>query len=198
MALILGLTGSIGSGKSYVTSCLESLGAVAIRADELAREVVAAGTSGLEEIKREFGSGVLTEGGELDRRKMAAVVFSDEERRRVLESIIHPRVRDRELELIAANGDAPLIVIEIPLLFETGAEDICDKVVVVTISEQERLRRLERDRGMTREEVDRRLAAQMPQEEKVKRADYVLDNSGNREQTRTKAEELFRQLTTAH
>lgn len=195
MACILGLTGSIGSGKSFVTSCMERLGAVAIRADDLAREVVAPGTPAYQEILEDFGPTVASPGGELDRKRLARIVFSDPKRRRRLEEIVHPRVRERELELIRLHSAAPLIVLEIPLLFETDAQTLCDKVLVVTIGEEERLRRLAESRGMAPEEIRARLEAQMPQEEKVRRADFVIDNSGSREATREAAEQLYRALT---
>jgi len=191
---ILGLTGSIGSGKTLVTTQLQNLGAVVIRADELAREAVAPGTPGLEEIIRQFGPEVLAGDGSLDRQKMAAIVFSDPGRRRALEAIIHPRVRQQELALIAQSGAAPLVVLEIPLLFETGAEELCDNVCVVTTPDSERRRRLRRDRAMSDEEISRRLSAQMPDDEKVRRADYVIDNSGTPEQTRDQVERLYRRL----
>ena len=193
--MILGLTGSIGSGKSSVAATLEQCGAFVIRADEIARQVVAPGTPALQEISRQFGPEVVTEDGALDRQKMADIVFSEPIRRRVLEQIIHPKVREREEELIRQHGDHPLVVLEIPLLFETGAEKMCGAVAVVTVNERERYRRLKDGRGMTESEIRRRLDAQLPEEEKARRADYVIENSGSPEETRRAVEILYRKLT---
>jgi dephospho-CoA kinase len=129
LPMILGLTGSLGSGKSTVSSHLRDLGAQIICADEIAREVVAKGSPALLDITREFGPDMLDPDGTLDRRAMARLVFADADARRKLEQIIHPRVRERELQLLATFRDSPLIVLDIPLLYETGAEDICDQVM---------------------------------------------------------------------
>jgi dephospho-CoA kinase len=192
--MILGLTGSIGSGKTFVTRCFEDLGAVVIRADELARDVVAPGTPAHSEILRCFGPGVFLPDGSLNRAELAQKVFADSDARRLLESIIHPRVREREIELIEQHRDAPLVVLEIPLLFESGAQDLCDEVIVVTIDVVQRRARLKESRGMTDEQIDARLAAQLPQEEKLRRATRHIDNSGTREQTRAAVVQLHRQL----
>ncbi|MCB2154520.1 dephospho-CoA kinase, long form [bacterium] len=195
--MILGLTGSIGSGKTSVATILQQCGAVIIRADVIAREVVAPGTPALQEISRRFGPEVVTKDGSLDRQRMADIVFRDPTRRKELEEIIHPRVREREEELIRRYGDQPMVVLEIPLLYETGAEEMCDAVAVVTVNERERVRRLVEDRGMSEEEVRRRLQAQLPQEEKARRADHVIDNSGSPEATRRQVEELYKKLTSS-
>ncbi len=193
--MILGLTGSVGSGKSLVSSILRDLGAQVICADELAREVVAKGSPALQEIHREFGPGVLLPDGSLDRRALAARVFADAKARRTLEEIVHPRVRARELELLAQHAGEPIIVLDIPLLFETGAEELCDAVAVVVVDEDTRRARLTSNRGMSPAEIESRLAAQMPQAEKARRADHLIDNSGSREQTRAQVAALFRSLT---
>jgi dephospho-CoA kinase len=192
--MILGLTGSLGSGKSTVSSHLRDLGAQIICADEIAREVVAKGSPALLDITREFGPDMLDPDGTLDRRAMARLVFADADARRKLEQIIHPRVRERELQLLATFRDSPLIVLDIPLLYETGAEDICDQVVVVAIDEVARRERLMQSRSMGPEEITARLAAQMPQEQKRERADYVIDNSGTMEQTREQVARLIEKL----
>lgn len=192
--MILGLTGSLGSGKSTVSSHLRDLGAQVICADEIAREVVAKGSPALLDITREFGPEMVGPDGTLDRRAMARLVFADADARRKLEQIIHPRVRERELQLLATFRDSPLIVLDIPLLYETGAEDICDQVVVVAIDEQARRERLMRDRSMGPEEIAARLAAQMPQEQKVARADHVINNSGTLDETRQQVARLIQTL----
>ncbi|MEQ8822547.1 MAG: dephospho-CoA kinase [Sumerlaeia bacterium] len=195
--MILGLTGSIGSGKTFVGDLLEEFGAKRICADRIAREVVAPGSPALQEIAAEFGPAVIGPKGELDRAVVARIVFQDPLRRQALEAIIHPRVRKREEEFVERWRDHPLIILEIPLLFETGAEDLCDKVLVVTVDEEVRFRRLEASRGMTREDIASRLKTQMPQEEKVRRADFFIDNSHSQQSTRDAAERLYHHLTGA-
>jgi dephospho-CoA kinase len=193
--MILGLTGSLGSGKSSVASALQELGAVVLEADVVARDAILPGQPAYAEILREFGPEVISADGTINRQRLASVVFSDPGRRRKLESIIHPRVRAAEEEFIEKHRDAGLVVLDIPLLFETGAEHLCDRVAVVTVGEEERFQRLHASRGMSREEIARRLAAQMPQEEKVRRADHVIDNSGNWERTLQQVQSLYRDLT---
>lgn len=193
-SFILGLTGSVGSGKSTVSSMMRDLGHPVVCADELAREATAPGSPALQEIARTFGPGVLRPTGELDRAALAKIVFQDTSARRTLEAITHPRVRAREVEEIERlRPHHPLVVLDIPLLFETGAEDLCDAVAVVTVTEDARRERLAA-RGMAPEDIARRLAAQMPQEEKIRRADHLIDNSGTREATRAQAEALARRI----
>jgi len=182
-SVILGLTGSLGSGKSFVSSLLLSCRAKVVCADQLARDAVKPGSAALEEIRSTFGDEVIAPDGSLDRQRLAGLVFPDTSKRKTLESIIHPRVRARELELIAENAGFPLVVLDVPLLFESGMDGYCDRVAVVVVDENAREERLLRDRAMTAKEVRERLAAQMPQEEKARRADFLLDNSGTRGDT---------------
>jgi dephospho-CoA kinase len=192
--MILGLTGSLGSGKSSVASALQELGALVLKADEVARDASLPGQPAHAEIVKEFGPEILSADGTINRQRLASVVFSDPDRRSRLEEIIHPRVRRAEEEFIEQHRDAGLVVLDIPLLFETGAEQLCDRVAVVTVGEEERFQRLKSSRGMSREEIARRLAAQMPQEDKVRRADYIIDNSGTWERTLQQVETLHREL----
>ncbi|MCL5677221.1 MAG: dephospho-CoA kinase, partial [Firmicutes bacterium] len=130
---VIGLTGGIASGKSTVTAMLRELGARVIDSDVLAREVVAPGTPGLREVVAAFGPGVLTPEGELDRKKLAGLVFGDGEARARLNAIVHPRVRERlagELERAAGDG-LPVVVLDVPLLIETGLRELCQQVWVV-------------------------------------------------------------------
>lgn len=195
MAYILGLTGSLGSGKSTVSSMFRSLGVPTICADELAREVTARQHPALQEIVEAFGPGILTDSGELDRAALAAIVFRDPEARARLESIVHPRVRERELELLHENRHAPVVVLDIPLLYETGAESLCNGVAVVAVDDAERFRRLQASRSMTRDQIEARLAAQMPQAEKRRRADFTIDNSGTIADTEKQVRQLLRTLS---
>lgn len=191
---ILGLTGSIGSGKTFVSSLLAQTGARIICADEIAREVAAPGSPALSDIRHRFGSDVFHEDGSLDREKLGRLVFSDPARRRELEEIIHPLVRKRELDLLKEYDGHPLVVLDVPLLFENNLDRYCDHTVAVTITEEERQRRLGAARGLTREQVEARLRAQMAQEEKAARADTVIDNSGSREATARQVNALLATL----
>ena len=188
---VLGLTGSFGSGKSVVARMFATLGAVIIDADEIAKEVVKPGTPAFQEIVQAFGREVLGEQGALDRKRLAALVFQDVSKREMLNRIVHPRVRKRELELLSHYKDHPLVVLSVPLLFENNMEHLVDKVVVVVVNEAERMRRLtEQQEGLTPDEIQRRLQAQMPQEEKRKRANFVIDNSGSLEEAQAQVKQL--------
>lgn len=182
--VILGLTGSIGSGKSTVSRMLEELaGAVVIDADAIAHQVQAPGGSAYADIVAAFGSHILNADSTINRQKLAEEVFGDESKRRQLNSIIHPRVRDEELRLLAQFRERPLVVLMVPLLLENRMQNLVDRVVVVTVSGDERRKRLFHRSGMTSQEVDRRLSAQMPEAEKVRLADIVIDNSGTPAET---------------
>jgi dephospho-CoA kinase len=190
----VGLTGGVASGKSTVSAMLRELGAVVVDADQLAREVVAPGTEGLTEIVEAFGEGVLTPEGELDRPAMGAIVFGDEEARRRLEAIIHPRVRRRGAELEAAAGPDTVVVHDIPLLAETGQAEAFDAVVVVDVPVETQVRRMVDLRGMSREEAEARIAAQASREERLAVATHVIDNTGTLEDLRERVAEVFESL----
>lgn len=188
---VLGLTGSFGSGKSVVARMFAALGAIIIDADEIAKEVVKPGTPAFQEIVQAFGREVVDEQGALDRKRLAAMVFQDAAKREMLNRIVHPRVRKRELELLSQYKDNPLVVLSVPLLFENNMEHLVDKVVVVVVNEAERMRRLtEQQDGLTPDEIQRRLQAQMPQEEKRKRANFVIDNGGSLEEAQAQVKQL--------
>lgn len=192
MALIVGLTGSFGSGKSTVAAIFKEFGVPVQDADQVAREVVQAGASGLKEIVREFGEGVLDTQGGLDRKKMADHVFADPSARRKLNAIIHPRVREEQARFIQTHAAAPMIVLEIPLLLESGGRGLMNKVVVVTASERIRFGRL-RKAGFTEKEIIARLGSQMPQGRKVQLADFVVENDGEIAQTREQVKKFLRE-----
>ncbi|HET8961200.1 dephospho-CoA kinase [Nocardioides sp.] len=190
----VGLTGGVASGKSTVSAILEELGAVVIDADVLAREVVAAGTDGLRQVVEAFGSGVLTADGELDRPAMGAIVFADSDKRRVLEGIIHPRVRDRGAEIEAAAGPDDIVVHDIPLLAETGQADGFSAVIVVDVPVELQVERMVELRGMTREDAEARVAAQASREARLEIATHVVDNTGTIDDLRRRVTEVFRDL----
>jgi len=193
--VIIGLTGSIGSGKTYIANCFRSHGAVIINADQIARDAISPHTNGFKKVVGKFGQGILNSDGEIDRSHLAKIVFANPEKKELLESIIHPIVRQREEELIRQyETEYDIIILEIPLLFETGAEELCDKVVVVKLDDDIRFKRLQETRSMTVEQIKSRLATQMSQEEKIKRADYVIDNSGTKEQSAAQVADLITEL----
>lgn len=194
---VLGITGGIASGKSLVTEVFRSLGALVVSADELAREAVRPGSETLRKLVGQFGRGILQPDGTLDRKALAELVFSDPRAREALNRITHPAVatlaEERLRELCRQGGR--LIVYEAPLLFEAGAEKRVDAVLVVRIEERLQLERLMRRDGLTEAQARARIAAQMPQAQKVARADYVIDNSGPPEETAKEARKLFERLT---
>lgn len=193
---ILGLTGSFGSGKSTVAAFFRELGLTVIDADRIARDVVEPGREAHRQIVEAFGEGVLLPDGGLDRVKVARMVFRDAALRETLERIIHPQVRRAEHEQIekARQAGEALIVLDVPLLFESGLNTECDWTCVVTVDPQKRLERLKKN-GLDETQVEQRLRAQMSQEEKVQKADFVIDNSGTLEQTRQQAVGLIDTLT---
>ncbi len=176
--LKVALTGNVASGKSAVAGIWADTGVPVVRADDLAREVVAPGTAGLKAVTDEFGRAILLEDGTLDRDGLRALVFRDPEARRRLEEILHPLIGSRREEWVGFHEEAgvPLAVAEIPLLFEADLQDDYDLIVLVVAPEEERLRRIVSDRGIQEEEALRVMAAQIPSREKVDRADFVLEN----------------------
>jgi dephospho-CoA kinase len=190
----VGLTGGVASGKSTLSAILDELGAVVVDADVLAREAVAKGTEGLQEVVEAFGPEVLTDDGELDRPAMGAIVFADAEKRRILEGIIHPRVRARGAEIEAAAGPDDVVVHDIPLLAETGQATGFDAVIVVDVPTEVQVARMLELRGMTREDAEARVAAQASREKRLAIATHVVDNTGTLEDLRRRVTEVYREL----
>ncbi|MCC9204823.1 dephospho-CoA kinase [Arthrobacter sp. zg-Y769] len=176
--LKVGLTGGIAAGKSLVALTLVDCGAVLVDADALAREVVEPGTPGLAAVVQAFGPDILAADGSLDRPALAAVVFGNEERRAVLNGIIHPLVRARAAQLAAEVPEDGILVQDIPLLVETGQAGNFDFVLVVEAPEEVRLERMVRDRGMELDAAQSRIAAQATAEQRAEAADVVLHNTG--------------------
>ncbi len=187
----MGLTGGIGSGKSTVARRLVEHGAVLVDSDALAREVVAAGTDGLAEIVETFGPELVGADGELDRPRMASVVFGDPAARDRLNAIVHPRVRRRSDELIAAAHDDAVVVQDIPLLVEGRMSPAFPLVVVVHADAEERVRRLVGSRGMPEADARARIAAQADDEARRAAADVILDNSGTPAELEAAVDELW-------
>ena len=181
---VFGLTGGIGSGKSTVAERLRARGMPVVNADDLARVAVAPGSVGLSRVADYFGPSVLTATGELDRAELGKIVFSDPEARRTLDSIIHPIVRQLAAERFREIGERgePLACYEVPLLYEVGLDRTYHPVLVVSAPLALREQRIAQRDGFDARQIAARIAAQMPLEEKVRRADYVIDNTGTPEE----------------
>ena len=189
----VGLTGGVGSGKSTVARILADRGVPVVDADTIAREVVEPCAPAYREVVEAFGPGILREDGTLDRGALGRKVFSDPALRRRLEGITHPHILRRMSGEIDRLGDrgCELVVLDIPLLFEVGLEDMCDEVWVVWAAKERRIGRVASRDGLDSDEVERRMGAQMPLEEKVARADAVIDNDGSLEDTSDRARRLL-------
>jgi dephospho-CoA kinase len=198
---VIGLTGGIASGKSTVSETLQGLGATIIDADAITREVQSPGSDALEEIRRAFGDGVIAPDGTLDRRKLGQIVFSSERSLHTLNSIIHPRVIERTKEALrglvesaSREGPMPVAVVDAPLLLEAGVDSIVDEVWVVALPREQQAERLMKREGYSAGEAFMRIDSQMPLEEKEKRADRVIDNSGAIEETKEQVFTFWRSL----
>ncbi len=197
--LVVGLTGGIASGKSTVSRMFEQAGIPVICSDELAREVVRPGSQGLAEIRRIFGNAVLDDEGKLDREAMARLVFQDRSKRNILESIIHPRVaeeQNKRLRTLERQGHS-IVVVDVPLLYETGWEQFVDLVVVVYAPRHVQEERLVNRDGMSVDDARSRLDAQMPIDEKRRLADRLVDNGNTLEHTRRQVESVIEELKEA-
>jgi len=195
---VIGLTGGIGTGKTTVSNYLKELGAHVINADEVAHEVTSPGSFGLSRVIAEFGEEMLLEDGSLNRKKLGQLVFGDPEALSKLNSIVHPLVIDqigRMLEEISCRHcdaeEVPCVVLDVPLLFEAGMDKMCDEIWVVATDKDVQVQRLMARDGYPESEIMKRIQAQMPLEEKVKRAHKVIDNSGSIENTKMQTYELF-------
>lgn len=196
---LVGLTGGIGSGKSTVAGLLADRGAVVIDADRIAREIVEPGQPALAEIVEAFGDEFVDGDGALRRAALAERVFGDEDARARLNAITHPRIADRihrRVEALAARDEPPpVVVVDHPLLVETGQADRFPTVVVVTAPEETRVQRLVRHRGMDEGDVRARLRSQATDQTRRDAADVVLDNSGDPGRLEAQVDELWRRLT---
>lgn len=194
--LSVALTGNVASGKSAVAEAWAGAGVSVVSADVLAREAVAPGTAGLSQVRDTFGDGVLAADGTLHRAALRRLVFGDDEARRRLEGILHPRIRELRAAWLRERAEAGerLVVSEIPLLYEGGLEEEFDVVVLVDAPEEVRLERLTRLRDLSEEEARGIMAAQMDPEEKRRLADVVVDNAGTLDELRARAQEVLASL----
>ena len=194
--LVVGLTGGISSGKSTVTSWFVEKGIIVLDADQIVRQLQRPGSSLLNELANEFGPSVLNEKGELVREVLGSIIFHDEVAKQKLNDMIHPLVKQKLIEGIerAKNAGEQLVILDIPLLFESGFESLVDITLVIYVSRENQIKRL-----MKRDKIDESYAlakinSQMLLEEKRKRADYVLDNNDSMKELRTQFEQMFELL----
>jgi dephospho-CoA kinase len=195
--LRVGLTGSIGVGKSFVAGVLAELGCHVLDADETAREVVASGSAGLAAVVDAFGKDVLQKDGTLNRRQLGSLVFADESKRLLLNSILHPYIilrQDEQMREWEREDPEGIAVIDAALMIESGGYKRFDKLIVVHCDPEIQLERVMSRGGITREEAQQRIDAQMPQEEKQKFADYLIDTSEGFAATRRRTGEVYEEL----
>ncbi len=190
---IVGLTGSVGTGKSTVANFFRELGACVIDWDELARKITQPHSKAWREITEHFGKSILNEDLTINRQKLAALVFSDQKKLAKLEQMIHPKVFQEDERItneIKCHDPNALIIKDIPLLFEVTRPISVDRVIVVCASEQTQFRRL-KEKGMSRRDAENRMKSQRPLEEKMKSADFVVSNDGSLEETKRQVEEIY-------
>ena len=191
---VLGLTGSFGSGKSTVASFFERLGAPVIDADEIARKVVKPGRPALKKLAQLLGEQALDKAGALNRSYVRERIFAETELRRAVEGIIHPEVRREEVRLLDVYRDRALVILMVPLLLEKKMQDLADAVLVVVCEEGLLKKRAKLRTGLTSEEVDACMATQLPQEEKRKLADFVIENSGPLAETERQVQDIYQKF----
>ena len=192
---LCGLTGGVGMGKSTAAGFFSELGARIVDTDDLAHELVEPGQPALAEIQVEFGAGLIAADGRLRRDELARIVFSDGDARKKLEAILHPRIRDRWQKQVEAwrKENCRVAMVAIPLLFETGAEKEFDKIICVACSPAGQRERL-RGRGWPADQIEGRIASQLPAEQKMARSHYVIWTEGSLESHRRQARKVFQKL----
>ena len=190
---ILGLTGGIGCGKTEAARHLTSLGAAHIDADAISRALTAPGGEALPAIRREFGDRVFAPDGTLDRRALAEIVFADAEAKRRLEEIIHPLVRARTLRMIEETN-APVAILDAPLLFESGMDELCGETWTMSVDEAAQIARVRERDGLSEAQARARIANQLPMAERNARAARVIDSARPIEETRSELSRLYREL----
>jgi dephospho-CoA kinase len=189
----VGLTGGIGAGKSTVADLFSQKGAVVIRSDELARQVIEPQTPGFQQVVDRFGKDFINSDGYIDRAKLAQVVFQDDAALKDLENIIHPLVRNRTNQIIEQHTSETIIINEIPLLLEKKMESLFDFLVIVISSEKNRLERLSK-RGLNKEQASARMAKQVSDEQRKAAADFLIVNDGNLDQLEADVQKIWQTL----
>jgi dephospho-CoA kinase len=193
---LVGLTGGIASGKSYVASLLGELGASTVDADQVAREVVVPGSTGLVQVVGAFGFEILLPSGELDRAKLGEIVFADPEKRIELENILHPLIKARTTQLFSEQP-SEIVVYAVPLLVEANVDYPFDTIITVEAGVENQVSRLMTSRQMSESDAIARIEAQTTSPERVARANFVIDSSGPKEQTKLQVVEVWKQLLEA-
>ena len=191
---VIGLTGGIGCGKSEAAHYLESLGAAHLDADEVSRALTAEGGEALEEIRRVFGDEYFLPDGALDRAALGKLVFGSEPARRALEGIIHPLVQRNMLRGMdeATEAGARVVILDVPLLFETGMDALCDETWALYVSRDKQVARIVARDGLAPEDAEARIESQMPVEQRNARATHAIDTDRPIERTRAELEQLYR------
>jgi dephospho-CoA kinase len=195
--LIVGLTGGVASGKTAVSQVLKEEGAYIIDADQIARELVLPHKPAWSELIRAFGQEILQEDGSIQRKKLADKVFADPKQRKLLNQILHPRIKeemDRRAKEIGEKYPEAIVVIDAPLIIELGDHREMDKLIVVTSTQTQQIERLKDRDGTNPEEALRIVSSQMPLKEKLKFADYLIRNEGSMEETKKRAREVYQEL----
>ena len=189
---VIGLTGGIGAGKSLVANYFFSHGAEVIDADQLARQAIERGSAGFDEVVATFGDSILKD-GDINRRALGEIVFADPDKRKVLESIIHPKVQQALAEARNALGENQILIYEIPLLVETNAADKFDLIITVEAPLEQRIERLKK-RGLMQSEIEKRIASQVTPEARRAVADIVIENDSSEEDLLRKIEAIWEEL----
>ncbi|MGX6443005.1 dephospho-CoA kinase [Neobacillus sp. K501] len=193
MSLVIGLTGGIASGKSTVSNMLKEMNITVVDADIEARLAVEKGEPAYQKIIREFGKEILLENDEIDRQKLGSIIFHDVEKRHLLNSIVHPEVRNRMNNKIesAIKGGEQVVILDIPLLFESKLTHMVQKTILVYVDREVQLKRLMERNSLSLEEAEARIKSQMPLSEKVALADAVIDNNGSLNETKKQLNEII-------
>lgn len=191
---IIGLTGSFGTGKTFVASIFRTLGARVIDADMITHGLLKKGTGVYRDIVKAFGKPILSRGGDIDRHRLAAVVFADKKKRALLERIVHPRVISSIIARTCKAKFGDVVVIDAPLLIEADLGRIVDELVVVKASRKRQIERAMKKSGMGRRDAQRRIDSQIPLNRKIEMADFVIDNDGTMSETRKITRKVWREI----
>ncbi|MDD2523507.1 MAG: dephospho-CoA kinase [Endomicrobiaceae bacterium] len=192
--MIIGLTGSIGTGKSQSSKIFKELGCYIIDADKISSLLTTKGSKSLKDVVENFGTDILTSQGYLNRKKLAQIIFNDKQAKRDLERILHPHIIKKINEIIAKKYKSVDIVVDAPLLFEVGLDRICDKIIVIYAKYHLQLKRLSKRDKISKNEAINRIALQMPIEDKMQMADITIDNSSTLSELKKNIKFVYMQL----